>query len=328
MQVIEVKRGSVINNISRLPLEFNSDMQLHMTYIHPYNSCLAEAMIIEMPAQSSSEEHRHIYAEEIIVLSGSGRTIFKQNEKIRQEIEWAEGSYLFTPFNLWHQHFNTGDKPARFLVVTPAPLLINIFRNRKVLYNFYCSFIRESKSLEYIKKININKNFLRSCFIKDITKIQLPRSDFVGKDYHYLQFRGSILRNIFHSTHIGELSSGTYTKAHKHGGEVFMYILSGKGYILLGKDGGFKFREKIRLEEDGLVNLPPWQYHQVFSISDAPLRFIAFKGALSFTGVLSLTEIPYSKEDKEIKQIFAEEINASKNTTLKSSDGFCNNTGI
>lgn len=310
--VIEVKRGSAIKNISNLPLGFNSDMGVYISYIRPDNFQMEEAIMIEIPINSSSRSHRHIYAEEVIVLSGKGYTSFEHEGRFQQEIDWTEGSYFFIPFNLSHQHFNTGDKPARFLVVTPAPLLINIFRSRRLLYNFHLSFIKSTSGLRDTKKTYNKKSFLSTCFVKDVRAIKLPQSDFIGKDYRYIQFRGSMLRNIFHSTHIGELSSGTYIRAHKHGGEVFIYILSGKGYILLGRDGGFRSREKIELEKDNLINLPPWQYHQVFSTSDKPLRFMAFKGALSFTGFLSLTEIPYDTEDKVIKEIFEEEISASK----------------
>lgn len=313
--VIEVERGSVIKNISKIPLGLDSSRQVYLLYILPDNFQITEAAVMEIPQNSNSEGHRHIYGEEIVVLSGSGYTEFSEDKKFRQDTGWNEGSYFFIPPNLWHRHFNKSDKPARFLAVTPAPLMINIFRNREALSNI-CLPFKASNCLRYAQKKITAKNFLKTCFIKDTIRLELPQSDFIGKDYRYLQFRGSRLRNIFHSTHIAELNSGTYIRAHKHGGEVFIYILSGKGYILLGSTGGFNSRKKIKIEKDDLINLPPWQYHQVFSTGDIPLRFIAFKGPLSLTGFLSLTEINYAEEDKNIKEDFEQELSVSGGSNL------------
>lgn len=314
--VIEVESASVIKNISKLPLGFDPDMQIYMAYIHPHNFQMAEAMIIGIPINSSSKSHRHIYGEEIVVLSGVGYTELKQNRRFPQTIQWNEGSYFFIPASLEHRHFNTGDKPVRFLVVTPAPLFINLFGNRRILYNIYCPFIRGINVLKQTKSLASNKNYLETYFIEDIAKAQIPSSDYIGKGYRYIQFRGNILRNILHSTHIAELRGGTYIRAHKHGGDVFIYILSGKGYTLIGEKGEFRIKKRIDWEAGDLINLPPWQYHQKFSTGSKPARFIAFKGALSLTMFVTLTKIPYDKEDVNIKKAFEKELSISGDQEL------------
>ena len=57
----------------------------------------------------------------IHVLQGRGHSII---DGVRYD--WSDGDVLCIPVFSWHQHFNTGDRPARFLVHHNRPLMENL----------------------------------------------------------------------------------------------------------------------------------------------------------------------------------------------------------
>jgi mannose-6-phosphate isomerase-like protein (cupin superfamily) len=74
------------------------------------------SMIAEIPAHSHSGAHKH-GEEAIFILSGTG---FSVVDGIRYD--WKQHSVLAIPFGAVHQHFNTGDIPARYISVLAVHL--------------------------------------------------------------------------------------------------------------------------------------------------------------------------------------------------------------
>lgn len=72
---------------------------------------LLSTLFAEIPPGRHSGAHRHIYEETDYILSGEGYSIIED-----QRYEWKKGDTLVIPVFAWHQHFNTGREPARFLV--------------------------------------------------------------------------------------------------------------------------------------------------------------------------------------------------------------------
>jgi quercetin dioxygenase-like cupin family protein len=70
-------------------------------------------LVAEIPPGGRSGAHRHLYEEIEYVLSGQGYSVIED-----RKYEWKEGDALSIPMFGWHQHFNSGSKPARFLVHT------------------------------------------------------------------------------------------------------------------------------------------------------------------------------------------------------------------
>jgi gentisate 1,2-dioxygenase len=70
-------------------------------------------LLAEIPPGGRSGAHRHLYEEIEYVVSGEGHSIIED-----QRYEWKTGDALSIPMFGWHQHFNTGSKPARFLIHT------------------------------------------------------------------------------------------------------------------------------------------------------------------------------------------------------------------
>ncbi len=78
-------------------------------------------LMAEIPAGGKSGAHRHLYEEIEYVLSGKGYSIIED-----KRYDWKPGDAFSIPMFGWHQHFNTGDEPARFLVHTSRPAMENL----------------------------------------------------------------------------------------------------------------------------------------------------------------------------------------------------------
>ncbi len=71
--------------------------------------------ISQFPVGSYKKAHAHGPGAHVIVLSGEGYTLMWPEGEEPQRYDWREGTMIVPP-NLWyHQHFNTGTTPARYL---------------------------------------------------------------------------------------------------------------------------------------------------------------------------------------------------------------------
>lgn len=82
---------------------------------------LISTLFAEVPPGKHSGAHRHLYEETDHVLSGQGYAIVDD-----QRYDFKVGDSLIIPVFAWHQYFNTGDEPARFLVHTNRPAMENM----------------------------------------------------------------------------------------------------------------------------------------------------------------------------------------------------------
>ena len=247
-----------------------------------------------------------LFEEFCLVLDGNGSSTVWNDEHKKVSFEWQEGSLFSPPLNTWRQHFNgSGDKPARFLVVTSAPILFNLFRNEKFIFgtnfNFNDRFDEEPDSFSGtgVSYPVGATTVWDTNFVPDVRSIELHRRNNRGAGGSFL---GLEMSENQMTAHISEMPVGTYKKAHRHGAGAHVVIIGGEGYSLMWPEGS------------------PIQVFPHFNTGATPARYLAIRwGARKFVRAVghadggtdvSLKEgghqIEYADEDPKVRAMFEE----------------------
>ena len=287
-----------------------------------------DAYICEIQPGGSTNPQHQLYEEMVYVLEGNGSTQVWYDENRKVSFEWKEGSLFAIPLNATHRHFNgRGDKPARYLSVTNAPVVINLFHNLEFVFNSNFTFDdRFSGQENYFADEGVlyksrtgRVHVLETNFVPDTEGIEL---------YSWKE-RGAGGRNIMfelaHNTmaaHISEFPVGTYKKGHRHGPGAHVIILGGHGYSLLWPAGTEP--RKVDWQPGTMVVPPQHWFHQHFNSGAEPARYLALRwgsrrydmgGAIAYEGETSDVsvkeggaQIEYEDEDRKIHELFEAEL--------------------
>jgi quercetin dioxygenase-like cupin family protein len=282
-----------------------------------------DAYICEIAPGASLKPQRMLFEELIFVVEGNGSSSVWNDENKKVTFEWQEGSLFSPPMNTWRQHFNgSGTRPARLLVVTSAPPIINMFRNMDfVLNNTFCfndrfgadpdSFSGSGESYK-VKAVTV----WDTNFVPDVRTIPLHLRSNRGAGGSFLHIE---LAENSMTTHISEFPVGTYKKAHRHGAGAHVVIIGGQGYSLMWPEG-----EPIKRFDwrDGSIIVPPEQwFHQHFNTGATPARYLALRwGSRKYPRPLGKSygtdesvktggdQIEYADEDPQIRRLFGQEL--------------------
>jgi oxalate decarboxylase/phosphoglucose isomerase-like protein (cupin superfamily) len=270
----------------------------------------------EIPAGGKLAPQRQLYEEMVLVLDGRGSTAVWNDAGARVTFEWKAGALFAIPLNAWHQHFNgAGRAPARYVAVTNAPSVINLYEEPEFVFNTRYDFKnRFSGEPDYFAAKGEQKGLrLETNFVADAVNLPLIAAKERGAGGGHIRFnmaKGSM------NSHISQFPVGTYKKAHAHGPGAHVIILTGEGYTLMWPEGDEPRRYEWQV---GSLIVPPnmW-FHQHFNTGTTPARYLAFKhegvAIRNAQGVpkawisrrLGGDQIDYVDEKPAIRRLFAD----------------------
>jgi gentisate 1,2-dioxygenase len=284
-------------------------------YINLADQEMDDAYVAEIPPKGQTNAENHMFEETIFILSGRGTTSITNPDGTKLFFEWGKGSLFAVPLNCTHQHFNSdGSKPARYVAVTDAPLVQNLFHDVDFLlrnpFQFKERFSSNKESWKgegsYIARWTWETNF-----VPDVLKFQLTDMSVRGKGNNAkFEFADNTM-----AAHVSEFPVGTYKKAHRHGPGAHIVILSGTGYSLMWQKGEKK--ERYNWKPGSMISPPDMWYHQHFNTGKDPVRYLALrfgsvkhlmgKGFMFEYGEAG-DQIEYKDEDPEVRRMFEEEL--------------------
>ncbi len=305
-----------------------------------------DGYVCEIPVNGKTTPQRYLFEEVLYVLSGEGESaIWNAGSKTKQTIRWKQGAVIAPPLNAWRQHFNRGTTAARFLGITNAPVVIDLFHNLDFVFNndyvFRDRYDGEadafgfgSEKLHHKETTSEESEQARgvftwsSAFVPDARAIGLKTSAERGAANKRIELQ---LADNAMQAHISEFEVGTYKKAHRHGPGSHVVMLNGTGYTLMWK-GSPKFSDagdhvRVDFVEGSLFVPPDGWFHQHFNTGGDPARYLAatwggdgrwFMRALGGGGRthrLGKTSIrkggnliEYEDEDPQIREMFEAEL--------------------
>jgi len=272
-----VFEGLVIDDVATVALRPWPQMGegVNGLYLRFADYQMTDGRIIEIPAGGKTASQRNLYEQGVYFISGSGHTILQQEGKPQQRVEWGTGDLFSVPLNVRHQHFNTGNEPARMLMVTTFPLLMNVMANEDfIAENPFAFTDRYDGSPDYFEQAEkAGSHSVPNNFVEDVRNTQTQPFDYRGKGNEragWLMAGNSML-----SLHISEMPPKMYKKAHRHSGDAFILLLSGEGFSLTWEDVAFHKRRRVDWKAGTLFVPPTFWYHQHLNTGSAPARYLA-----------------------------------------------------
>jgi mannose-6-phosphate isomerase-like protein (cupin superfamily) len=250
--------------------------------------------LIELPPNSGSAPHRHLYEAVCYVLSGFGSTEFQAPDGHTQVIEWGPRSLFALPMNAHYRHRNASAEPARFAAINDLRYLFNLYRSEKFVFETARQFDERHGGTEVVA---------------DLAK-QQPGPLTLAK--------GTL------SSDVNELEAGTYREGSRQMFGAHLLGVDGEGYMMTWEEGS---QDYIRTPwRHGIVTAAPgMRFRQHFNAGAGPARYLdaqmgskdypnfryrrAAYGDSSVYAAGSAT-IPFAEQDPRIHRMWLETLTA------------------
>ena len=308
---LPIYRGSYIEDVHRLDVAPWSRTGQKGAFINLAEQEHDDAYVLEIEPGGKTDVLHHLFEAGIVVLDGNGATSFWQPTTERQTVEWQPGSLFAPPLNCYYQHFNlSGTQPARLLVVTNEPMVINLFRNTQYVFNSeYVFRDRYQGEQDYFVDHGFQDGSTwKTNFVPDLRTFRL-------QDYRSKEARGAgnasmsfALSSNLMAAGVSLFPVGMYKKAHRHGLGAHILILQGQGFSLLWSEGDE--RRRVEWREGSLISPKEMEYHQHFNTGPSPAMYLKFRlGNLDSRHYQGFEpdQIEYELEDTSIYEIYAGE---------------------
>jgi len=104
-----------IRKIKLVPREKRGKGTRNM-YIHMAGSTML-AHVSQFPVGRYKKAHRHGPGAHVCMLDSTGYTLMWKNGEPFKKYDWHEGTVISPPAGTWHQHYNTGKEPCKFVAL-------------------------------------------------------------------------------------------------------------------------------------------------------------------------------------------------------------------
>jgi quercetin dioxygenase-like cupin family protein len=104
-----------IRKINLVPREARGKGTRNM-YIHMAGGAML-AHVSQFPVGRYKKAHRHGPGAHVYMLDSTGYTLMWNEGEEPKKYDWHEGSVISPPAGTWHQHYNTGKEPCRFVAL-------------------------------------------------------------------------------------------------------------------------------------------------------------------------------------------------------------------
>jgi mannose-6-phosphate isomerase-like protein (cupin superfamily) len=129
------------------------------------------AHVSEFDVGTYKKAHRHGAGTHIVMLSGEGYSLmWREGEEI-QRVDWRPGAFIAPPDRWFHQHFNTGAEPARYLALRYNSRKWGLYKQ----YGVDKSVKQGGDQIEYgDQEPSIHKTFVEECARRGVT-VNMPQ---------------------------------------------------------------------------------------------------------------------------------------------------------
>jgi oxalate decarboxylase/phosphoglucose isomerase-like protein (cupin superfamily) len=316
---LDIYSAHYVPNLNEVPVKPWQRRGAHGVVLnHDASRTSNDCYICVIEPGKNTNPQRQLFEEMIFVLQGQGATSVWNDAGQKQTFEWQKGAIIGIPLNCWHQHFNlSGRSPVRFVSVTNAPVVINLYEDPAFVfstnYDFKNRFSGEPNYFSQAKRYDWT---IETNFIPDALKLPLPTAEVRGAGGGHIRFA---LAHASMPGHISQFPVGTYKKAHAHGPGAHVIILSGEGYTLTWRDGLDREPSRQDWQPGTLIVPPSATYHQHFNTGKLPARYLAFRHGGSprnSQGVMLCfiskriggDQLDYADESRAVRDLFANEL--------------------
>jgi mannose-6-phosphate isomerase-like protein (cupin superfamily) len=113
--VLHANLISDIRAIQLVPREKRGHGNRNM-YIHMAGGSML-AHVSQFPVGTYKKAHRHGPGAHVYMLDSTGYTLMWREGEKPERYDWREGTVVSPPAGYWHQHYNTGTEPCRFVAL-------------------------------------------------------------------------------------------------------------------------------------------------------------------------------------------------------------------
>jgi uncharacterized RmlC-like cupin family protein len=120
----------------------------NMKFVLSDNSMISH--VSEFPIATYKKAHRHGPGAHVVIIGGEGYSLlWFQGDKERTRVDWKDGAILSPAAQMYHQHFNTGATPARYLALRLGGNANPAFRPRRMANDADHWARRSREQIEY-----------------------------------------------------------------------------------------------------------------------------------------------------------------------------------